>query len=140
MLIIVQNRAMEENITCLLIDDDADDQELFQFALKQVFPQVKCTFASSGPEAIDMLKNDRITVPGYIFMDWHMPFMDANECIPLLRNVADLHETRIFILSGIQPRITQEMIDDLGIRKFLRKQASIELLSGELLKAIKEAG
>lgn len=140
MLVIVQIRAMEENITCLLIDDDADDQELFQLALKQVLPQVNCTFASSGPEAIDILKNNRMTVPGYIFMDWHMPFMDASECIPLLRNAADLHRTSIFILSGIQPRITQELIDELGIKEILRKQTSIELLSGELLKAIKKTG
>jgi len=131
---------MEENITCLLIDDDADDQELFQYALKQVFPEVNCTFASSGPEAVDILKNNSFTVPDYIFMDWHMPYMDANECIPLLRNAADLQKTSIFVLSGTQPNITQEMINDLGIKGILRKQISIELLSDELFKAIKETG
>jgi len=131
---------MKEDVTCLLIDDDADDQELFQYALKQVFPEVNCTFAFSGPEAVNILKNNHKCVPNYIFMDWHMPYMDANECIPLLRNVAELEKTSIFILSGIEPLITQEAINDLGIKRILKKQASIESLSDELFKAIKEAG
>lgn len=131
---------MEGNVTCLLIDDDADDQELFQYALKQVFPDVNCTFASSGMEAVDLLKNDHFTIPDYIFMDWHMPYMDANECIPLLRNAAELEETSIFILSGTEPLITQETISDLGIKRILKKQPSIESLSDELFKAIKETG
>jgi len=119
---------------CLMIDDDLEDQEIFQLAMQEVFPKARCYFAVSCPEAIEKLSKNIIPIPLYIFMDWNMPLMEASHCIYDLRKVAGMREVPLFILSGTLPPING--LTALGIRKSLIKQPSVSLLSKELYLAL----
>ena len=72
---------MSLNITCFLIDDDVDDQDIFVLALEDVDPSIKCHVASDGIEALLQLGDGRNFRPDYIFLDLNMPRMNGNEVL-----------------------------------------------------------
>jgi len=128
---------VSENINCLLIDDDLDDHEFFSQAMKDNYPLVDCDFATNRQEVISGLENHSIQVPQYIFMDWSMPNIGAEDYIRQLHELVCLKDSRIFILSGYLPELTNQNMRELGIEKFLLKQNSIGLLSKELDQAFR---
>ena len=43
---------MLKPIKCLVVDDDVDDQEIFQIALEEIDQQVECTMINDGVQAL----------------------------------------------------------------------------------------
>ena len=127
---------MNKPITCLLIDDDPDDHEIFYMALKDAFPEAVCSCTLNCIQATDQLKKKNIPVPEYIFMDWNLPYLEAKECIQCLREVPELKNVCIFILSGSIPFINVKDLYDLGLKKVLKKQSTVNLLSKELIAVL----
>lgn len=58
----------------LLVDDDKDEAMLFNEALKNVPGSFKCTYASSGLHALEMLNYIQ---PDFIFINFNMPVMNG---------------------------------------------------------------
>ena len=125
-----------KNVSCLVIDDDPEDQEFFLLALNEAFSGAQCSFASSCHQAIENLENRLIPVPEYIFMDWNMPLMDGLECIQELKKVTLLSNSTVFILTGSMSDAVFKDVREMGINKVLQKQSSISMLSSELKNAI----
>jgi CheY-like chemotaxis protein len=75
-----RNVLEEKNMqkTCLLVDDDEDDKEIFSLALTEANPSIKCVVASDGHEALSLLR-DGSFIPDYIFLDLNMPLMSGKE-------------------------------------------------------------
>ncbi|WP_221391227.1 hypothetical protein [Dyadobacter sp. NIV53] len=127
---------MNKPIICLLIDDDPDDHQIFYMALKQAFPEAICSCTLNCIQATDQLRNKSIPTPEYIFMDWNLPYLEAKECIQCLQDVDELKNAHIFILSGFVPFINVKDLDKLGLKKVLKKQNTISLLSKELSEVL----
>jgi CheY-like chemotaxis protein len=125
-----------KNVSCLVIDDDPEDQEFFLLALNEAFSEARCSFASSCMQAIENLQSKAIPVPDYIFMDWNMPLMNGLECIQELKKVTMLDNSTVFILTGSMSDTVLKNVVDLGVNKVLQKQNSISMLSFELKNAI----
>ena len=68
---------MSKQFTCLLIEDDRDDQEIFLAALMDAYPRSKCWVAENCFQALDRMKSRLAPVPDYIFMDWNFNFKNA---------------------------------------------------------------
>ncbi|MCK7554281.1 hypothetical protein MKQ70_04350 [Chitinophaga sedimenti] len=58
---------MARKFWCILIDDDTDDQEIFQYALQQISREIECMVFSNGKTAIADLKK-ATNLPDYIFL------------------------------------------------------------------------
>ncbi|TDE10486.1 response regulator [Dyadobacter psychrotolerans] len=127
---------MRDSFKLLVIDDDQDDHEIFRGALDIAFPKAFCEFALDRADAIKTLSNNKNVAPDYIFMDWNMPKMDAEEFMRQLRLLPDMQGVGVFVLSGSAPYVELEHLHALGVKKVLMKQASIALLSHELINAI----
>ena len=56
-----------------LIDDDADDRELFEITLKDVNPSCTCITAKNGEDAIRILNAQPDLIPDFIFLDIYLP-------------------------------------------------------------------
>ena len=52
------------NTTCLLIDDDPDDHELFAYAMQKISSSITCLFFGDGNDAIDQLRSKVSLAPG----------------------------------------------------------------------------
>ena len=67
---------MKKSISCLIIDDDADDQEIFVMCIRKISSNIDCLTANNGVDAVDLLKSNDGYVPDYIFLDVNMPKMN----------------------------------------------------------------
>lgn len=63
----------------LNVDDDIDDREFFNDAIKAVDPEIPCVFFENGHELLSYLGNNK-SLPDYIFIDINMPKMNGYEC------------------------------------------------------------
>ena len=126
---------MNKAITCLLIENDPDDQEIFMLAFKEAFPRAGCWIANNCSQALERMKRRFAPVPDYIFMDWNLPLMGVEECIKKLKE-AGLHNVCIFVVSGTAPPLNLEKMRQLGITKVLQKQPSITIFAREIRDVI----
>jgi CheY-like chemotaxis protein len=69
----------------LLVDDDEDDVEMFQEALKVITKPVNLAIAHNGIEALEVLSSSDEKLPTLIFMDLNMPLMDGLKCLEAIR-------------------------------------------------------
>ncbi|MCF2447142.1 response regulator [Dyadobacter sp. CY345] len=125
-----------KQLTFLLIDDDQDDHFIFSNALDLAFPDSLCSYTFNCPEAIELLNGHSMVIPDFIFMDWSMPYMNAIECIKSLKEIKDIAETPMYILSSSKPSFEIQHIVGLHIKKVLQKQDSIQQLANEIQQAV----
>ena len=83
----------------LLVDDDQDDQLLFQEALSEADGTVLYQSALSGAEALDKLVSGVIAVPDIIFMDVNMPRMTGLDCLKEFRKLDLLRPVPVIMYS-----------------------------------------
>jgi CheY-like chemotaxis protein len=123
---------------CFLIDDDVDDQEIFEIALKKVDRSIAFITASNGVEGLRKLKEDRSFVPDFIFLDVNMPKMNGIQCLPEIKKLSHLKDVKIIMYStstdvGIMSRSKQ-----LGADRFLVKPDKIGALVNELTQILQK--
>lgn len=121
-------------VTCLLIDDDPDDQEIFSLALKELDPSVICEFANNGIEGIEKLQNTPPFNPDYIFIDMNMPRMNGVECLSEIKKITRVKKIPVFLYStSADPKMVSES-KLLGAADFIVKPVGIN----ELVQILKQ--
>jgi CheY-like chemotaxis protein len=123
---------MNKKIVCYLIDDDADDQEIFVVALKELAVPVEYVTADNGIEALKKLKSDSSFVPDYIFIDLNMPRMSGRECLEELRKIPQLSGTSFIIYSTSSEHKDLTETRNLGADHFFTKPFSLSTLISRL--------
>lgn len=126
--------AME--ISCLLVDDDTDDQEIFGLALHQVDPSVKCVFANDGTRALELFDGDQSYIPEIIFIDMNMPRMNGLECLKEIRKIKRLNKIPIYMYSTAGDIGIMEKCKLHGATDFMVKSASMAELEKTLSRII----
>lgn len=117
--------------TCLLVDDDEDDKEIFCMALEEADPSIRCYLASDGLEALSMLK-DHSFVPDYIFLDLNMPLMSGKECLREIRKQPHLADIPVIIFTTSSSRRDIQDTRELGATAFITKPPLVSALAGKL--------
>ena len=123
---------MSSNKIFFIVDDDTDDQELFMEAVKEVDESIKCLTASNCEEALDMLKNRKISLPDVIFLDLNMPRLNGKQCLAEIKKEANLRDIPVIIYSTSSEKRDMEETSRLGAAYFLTKPNKFE----ELCKAM----
>jgi CheY-like chemotaxis protein len=120
---------MEHFKTCLLVDDDLDDHEIFSLALKEAERPVELVRAYDGVDALNHLRDGLHERPDFIFLDLNMPRMDGKHCLQLLKDDSELKDIPVVIYttsSEIKDLIEAQR---LGAIAFIVKSASIHELT-----------
>src|SRR5688572_28473345 len=114
---------------CFLIDDDADDQEIFTMALHEFNESIHCDFANDGVKALEKLTTDNAFIPSCIFIDINMPRMNGVECLSEIRKIKRLNPVPVCMYStSADPNIVAKT-KELGATDFIVKPASISDLT-----------
>jgi CheY-like chemotaxis protein len=71
--------------TILLVDDDADDQEIFVDALKEVDSSLHCFCANDGEAALQLINDDAVIKPDMLFIDLNMPRLNGKRVLQELK-------------------------------------------------------
>jgi CheY-like chemotaxis protein len=118
--------------TCFLIDDDHEEQEIFEYALKSVNPTVLIVTASNGIEALQKLVAEKDFNPDFIFLDLNMPRMDGKETLKELRKIDRLNLIPVVIYSTSGSERDIRETQALGANFYLEKQGNLTILKKRL--------
>jgi CheY-like chemotaxis protein len=116
---------VSKNITCLLIDDDSDDYEIFCIALGQVAPSVMCVYEEDGIHALQKLNTDPSFHPHLIFIDINMPRMNGLQCLSELKKIERLQNVPVYMYSTSANKSIAEKCRQLGATDYMVKSASM---------------
>lgn len=122
-------------MVCFLIDDDPDDQEIFELALRDVDSSYTSIIVRDGLEALEKLKNNKDLKIDLIILDINMPKMNGKECVIELKKEAHLKAVPTFLYSTYNSGKELAEAHRLGATGFITKPPSIPELSA-LLKNI----
>lgn len=103
----------------LLIDDDADDRQLFKEALEAADASVGCREATGGEEAFHHLEKGQ--EPDLIFLDINLPVMNGWDFLKKLKQNEQLREIPVVIYSTSSHQRDREIADKLGATCFITK-------------------
>lgn len=126
------------NQTILLVDDDVDEHEIFQIALQSFDAHMQFHVAGDGVEALELLTRDSSFRPSFIFLDINMPKMNGMECLPELRKIPSLKDSKIIMYSTSIHKPVIQKSRDLGADDFLIKPFKIAELAKALNNIIKK--
>jgi CheY-like chemotaxis protein len=109
--------------TCFLIEDDADDQEVFINALSKISPAIRNISASNGKDALEKLGAGSVK-PDIIFLDLNMPLMNGTEFLKAISGTEYYRKIPIIILSTSSDSDTIAETIQLGAKEFITKPVS----------------
>jgi CheY-like chemotaxis protein len=125
-----------KTITCLLIDDDADDREICLSALENISSEIRNVTATNGADALEKLNSPELK-PDIIFLDLNMPLMNGRQ---FLKEFSIHHSRRripVVILSTSADKKTMAETLQLGAVDFITKPDSYSEWEKVLGKVIK---
>jgi CheY-like chemotaxis protein len=106
--------------SCLLIEDDPEDQEFFLDALHSVSAHTGCYAVSNGEEALFMLQHERLN-PDFIFTDVNMPRMGGLEFLKEIKRIEKLQNIPVIVYSSIYSEDQVQNVKQLGASAVYRK-------------------
>lgn len=118
----------------LLIDDDADDRQLFKEALEAADPSVQFKEAVGGEEAFHHLAAGR--EPDLIFLDINLPVMNGWDFLKKLKQHQQLREIPVVIYSTSSHQRDKEIADKLGAACFITKPDQYRQIRGLLANIV----
>jgi len=121
----------------MLIDDDADEHEIFRGALSQTLLPIRYLFAFDCLSGIKLINSDQISIPDFIFMDWQLGGIQGMECLNNIK-IAALEHSQLIVYSGLNLRKTRHDLNQHNCY-VLQKSGSINDLATNL-KLILETG
>jgi CheY-like chemotaxis protein len=122
---------MTSPLTLLIVDDDADDREMFIEVATEINPSCICVQANNGYEAFQLLNKENF-VPEYIFLDLNMPRMNGKQFLENLKKNDRLRSIPVIIYSTSKMDGDKEEMKRLGAAYFITKPSSMETLKKEL--------
>ncbi len=119
----------------LVVDDDADDRELFSEALASVDSQISCEFAENAEDALNRLGGNGGLKPDLIFLDINLPGMSGWQCLTQLKKTQEHRDIPVIMYSTSSHDRDREIASDLGAISFITKPSEYKLLI-EVLSAV----
>ncbi len=117
-----------------LADDDADDREFFEEALKELSIQTELVAVKDGVELMMTLEEVAFDPPPphLIFLDLNMPYKNGFECLKEIRESPNLKNIPVVIFSTSVSENAVEATFTLGANCYIRKPTSHQLLKKAL--------
>ena len=119
----------------LIVDDDAEDIELFTEAVLQIDQNINCVEAYNGLEALKVLKRNAL-LPNFIFLDINMPLMNGRKCLEEIKKNPSYRHIPVIIYSTTTDKKQIEECRNLGAG-FLTKPNSFDELTQSLTVILK---
>ncbi|MCW3082791.1 MAG: rcp1 3 [Bacteroidetes bacterium] len=118
----------------LLVDDDADDTELFSEALHDIAPSILLFYAKDGIDALEKLDKMQ-ELPELIFLDINMPRMNGWECLGKLKSSDQYQKIPVIMYSTSSIKKEMEIATSLGAINFISKPDNFTSLKNVLMVA-----
>jgi DNA-binding NtrC family response regulator len=118
----------------LIIDDDADDREIFCEIVLSLQPDAACLGFEDAEKALAYLRAPQAQVD-YIFVDVMMTPMVGKECLIEIKGIAGMKDVPVIMYSGTSNVHGVAEYKNLGAARFIVKPIRIDQLR-EILASI----
>jgi CheY-like chemotaxis protein len=108
----------------LIVDDDEDDRDLLTIAIHELDPKVNCILARNGEEALQGLRQQKLSKPDLIFLDLNMPRISGVQFLRELKADRSVQDIPVVIYTTSKQEGDLEMSKKLGAVHFLTKPTS----------------
>lgn len=129
---------MAKPIHILLVEDDADDRELFLEAISVVDPEIHVATVEDGENLMARL-NQSEDFPDCIFLDLNMPKKNGKECLAEIKKNKKTQKIPVVIYTTSFNSKDIDETFDRGASCFIRKPNSFRELTRVLTKYITAA-
>ena len=132
-----------KQLNILLAEDDQDDRDFFDEALKEILIPVHLTTVYDGEQLMNYLYKNSKQLPNVIFLDLNMPRKNGFECLCEIKQNEKLKDIPVVVFSTSYPRdikYEEEMINRLlkiGAQDFIRKSDNLAQLKEFIHQIIK---
>jgi len=118
-------------LVILNVDDDAEDREIFQDAVREISPSIVCLSANNGIDAQSLWGSDRnFPTLDFIFLDINMPKMDGMELLRVIKKDNRFNRVPVYMLSTSCGENEIVNINSLGAT-YMEKQCKFaDIVSG----------
>jgi CheY-like chemotaxis protein len=117
---------MTKELTILLVDDDTDDRELFEEAVKEADENIHCVAVEDGQQALQYLGDTGHALPDYIFLDLRMPRMSGRACLQTIKTDDRLKNIPVVIYTTSDYVEDSKDLIEVGATHFITKPANPE--------------
>lgn len=111
----------------VLIDDDADDQEIFRSACGRLEPGVEVIIYEGGETALKAFAAG-MDLPDVVFLDLNMPRFNGLEVLSVLRNSELLKGVPVIVYTTSFDSVAEAKCFSLGAVSVIEKPNSFERL------------
>lgn len=115
---------MADYLSVLIVDDDADDRQLFKDAVKEVDRHIECITASDGQQALEMLRKTGSKLPDFIFLDLRMPRYNGKRCLQEIKKDERLKHIPVIIYSTSREVEESQEMKAMGAVYFISKPSN----------------
>ena len=123
-----------KQLNILLAEDDQDDRDFFDNALKEIPIPTHLTTVYDGEQLMNYLYKNSEHLPNVLFLDLNMPRKNGFECLCEIKENEKLKDLLVIMFSTSYPRDSQyedDMINRLlkiGAYDFIRKSDNLAQL------------
>jgi CheY-like chemotaxis protein len=123
-----QNKMEQKQINILLADDDQDDRNFFDRALKEIPVNTHLKTVSDGEQLMNHLTENIEHLPDVLFLDINMPRKNGYECLSEIKQNKKLKHLAVFMFStsNAPDKITQTF--KAGANIYIHKPSSFDEL------------
>jgi CheY-like chemotaxis protein len=126
----------------LIVDDDAEDQEILLEIIDELYPSCTKASAMNGAEALDYIEKNP-PPPSVVFLDLNMPFINGFDFLKTYKKKHGYESSHVIIYSTSSHPRDQHLTKELGASGFITKVADSSLLRQrvqEVMQAIDAFG
>ena len=118
----------------LLIDDDADDAEIFMEAVNAVEKNIVFRSEVNPVKALEDLEVSE-TLPDVIFLDYNMPLLNGKEFLQRIKSRSKLKDIPVILISSPSKEFVTDLLQKKEIIHYISKPNSyVELIN--MLKSV----
>ncbi len=118
--------------SCLLIDDDHDDQLVFTVAIKEIDDNILCITADDGFKALKKLEEEPGFKPDLIFLDLNLPGLNGIDCLTRIKSNPKIADIPVIIYSTSTRTEDIVTTKNLGATAFITKPSHLLELTKKL--------
>lgn len=112
--------------SCLLIDDDQDDQLVFSLAIQKLNKSILCVTVDNGFAALKKLEHTPVFRPDLIFLDLNLPGLNGFDCLIRVKGNSNLFSIPVVIYTTSSRKEDVIKTKNLGAVAFITKLTNFD--------------
>ncbi|MEI6946190.1 response regulator [Paraflavisolibacter sp. H34] len=121
-------KSKTNSLKIALADDDADDQFLFQLALKEASGESALEIYNNGARLMEALLQPGADLPHVIFLDMNMPRKNGLQCLEEIRRHESLQHIPVVVLTTSINQAEIKKVYETGANLYFRKPSEFPKL------------